>query len=166
MEDCIFCKLSNTDTKIYETDSVYVMLDIKPITKGHCLVIPKNHYTNIYDVDNQVLSEIIVASKAVACRMKEKLNCIGVNILQNNEKPAGQFVDHIHFHVIPRYENDGFHVKEDRHELSSEEKQEMKNKMSMIKKEDVREEPEEKVIANKKDSDEELRKWGLDDEFD
>ena len=108
-ENCIFCKLANgvfeTNT-VYEDELVRVILDASPATKGHALVLPKDHYRNLFDLDDKYASHVLVVAKKVANAMKETLGCTGLNILQNNEPIAGQTVFHFHLHIIPRYEND------------------------------------------------------------
>ncbi len=108
-ENCIFCKLANgvfpTNT-LYEDDLVRVILDASPATKGHALVLPKEHYRNLFDLDEKYASHVLVVAKKVANAMKETLGCTGLNILQNNEPIAGQTVFHFHLHIIPRYEDD------------------------------------------------------------
>lgn len=113
MENCIFCKIaageipSNT---IYEDDSFRVILDLGPATKGHALVLPKNHYANLYEIPEDVLAEAAKVAKKVAGTMKEKLSCDGLNLVQNNGEAAGQTVMHFHLHIIPRYKDDGQHI--------------------------------------------------------
>ena len=113
MENCIFCKIaageipSNT---IYEDDSFRVILDLGPATKGHALVLPKNHYADLYEIPEDVLAEAAKVAKKVAGTMKEKLSCDGLNLVQNNGEAAGQTVMHFHLHVIPRYKDDGQHI--------------------------------------------------------
>ncbi len=107
-EDCIFCKIVKKELPsnvVYEDEKIVAFLDIFPINKGHVLVIPKEHYVNMFDVPEDTLQELIVKVKVVA----EALNKIsdGVNVMQSNKKAAGQVIDHIHFHVIPRYGDDG-----------------------------------------------------------
>ena len=108
-ENCIFCKLANgifeTNT-IYEDDLVRVILDASPATKGHALVLPKEHFRNLYDLDDKYAAHVLVVAKKVANVMKEKLGCTGLNIMQNNETIAGQTVFHFHLHIIPRYDDD------------------------------------------------------------
>lgn len=108
-ENCIFCKLANgvfpTNT-IYEDELVRVILDANPATKGHALVLPKEHYRNLYDLDDKYASHVLLVAKKVANTMKNVLGCTGLNILQNNEAIAGQTVFHFHLHIIPRYEDD------------------------------------------------------------
>ena len=107
-ENCIFCKLANgiipTNT-VYEDDSFRVILDANPATKGHCLIIPKNHFKNIYEIDEETATSAMKLAKKLAIHMKQVLACDGINILQNNEKAGGQTVFHFHMHVIPRYDS-------------------------------------------------------------
>ncbi len=113
MENCIFCKIaageipSNT---IYEDDSFRVILDLGPATKGHALVLPKNHYADLFEIPEDVLADAAKVAKKVAGTMKEKLSCDGLNLVQNNGEAAGQTVMHFHLHIIPRYKNDGQHI--------------------------------------------------------
>ena len=107
-ENCIFCKIiageipSNT---IYEDDDFKVIMDIAPATKGHALVLPKNHFDNIYDIDSEILGKAVKVAQKVIKHATEILGCDGYNLLQNNGEVAGQTVFHFHMHLIPRYEN-------------------------------------------------------------
>ena len=107
--DCIFCKIiageipSNT---IYEDDTFKVVLDASPASKGHALILPKKHYADIYDIDEEVAGKAMKLAKKLAGHMTEVLGCDGFNILQNNHEVAGQTVFHFHMHLIPRYEGD------------------------------------------------------------
>jgi histidine triad (HIT) family protein len=92
--------------KIYEDEYTYAFLSNQPVTRGHALVIPKVFAENMYDVSEESLAQIFSAVKKVSLAIKNSLNPIGINIHQNNELGAGQAVFHIHFHIIPRYEND------------------------------------------------------------
>ena len=108
--NCIFCKIANGEIPsrtIEENDMFRVVLDVGPATKGHALILPKDHYKNLYELPEDVAAEAFKLAKKVAVKMKEKLNCDGVNIVQNNEEAAGQTVFHFHMHVIPRYVDDG-----------------------------------------------------------
>ena len=108
--NCIFCKIANGEIPsrtIEENDMFRVVLDVGPATRGHALILPKEHYRNLYDLPDEMAAEAVKMAKKVALKMKEKLNCDGVNIVQNNEESAGQTVFHFHMHVIPRYANDG-----------------------------------------------------------
>ena len=110
MSDCIFCKIAGGEipsSTIYEDDLFRVILDLSPATKGHALILPKNHYRNIFDIDEDIAAKVLVLAKKIAKAMKEALGCDGINIVQNNEEVAGQSVFHFHMHIIPRYQNDG-----------------------------------------------------------
>ena len=109
-ENCIFCKIAQgsiPSSTIYEDDMFRVILDLSPATKGHALVLPKEHFRNIFDIDDKTASQLFVVAAKVAKAMKESLGCDGMNIVQNNEEIAGQTVFHFHLHIIPRYKDDG-----------------------------------------------------------
>ena len=109
-DNCIFCKLANKDIPtniIYEDDRFTVILDASPATKGHALILPKNHAANIYELPDEDASAVFVLAKKLATKMTEILHCDGFNIVQNNGEVAGQTVSHFHMHLIPRYLNDG-----------------------------------------------------------
>ena len=109
-DNCIFCKLANKDIPtniIYEDDRFTVILDASPATKGHALILPKNHAANIYELPDEDASVVFVLAKKLATKMTEILHCDGFNIVQNNGEVAGQTVFHFHMHLIPRYLNDG-----------------------------------------------------------
>ena len=93
-KDCIFCKIAGGNipsSTVYEDEQFRVILDLSPATKGHALILPKQHYANIFEIDEHVLKDLIVL----------------VNIVQNNGEVAGQTVFHFHMHIIPRYKDDG-----------------------------------------------------------
>lgn len=114
MNDCIFCKIINKeipDSIIYEDDKTLAMLDIAPATQkgGHTLVMPKKHYELFSEMSDE-------DAKAVSLTVKKLAKALlkfgdGLNILQNNKKVAGQYVPHVHFHMIPRFSNDGITVE-------------------------------------------------------
>ena len=109
-DDCIFCKLANGifDTNvIYEDDDFTVILDAAPATMGHSLILPKEHYANIYELDEEIAGKAFKLAKKLASKMTDKLGCDGFNVVQNNGESAGQTVFHFHMHLIPRYKNDG-----------------------------------------------------------
>jgi len=111
--DCIFCKIAKGEIpsyRIYENEDVLVFLDIKPFTKGHCLVIPKQHFENIFDIDENILQKIIVVTKKVSGIIKNTLNADGIRLSQSNGKTAGQEVMHFHLHIIPRYKDDNIPI--------------------------------------------------------
>ncbi len=108
--NCIFCKIANGEIPsktVEENDMFRVVLDVGPATKGHALILPKEHYANLYELPEDVAAEALKLAKKVALKMKDRLQCDGVNLVQNNEEAAGQTVFHFHMHVIPRYKEDG-----------------------------------------------------------
>src|SRR3989344_5083731 len=110
MDNCIFCKIVKGEipsNKIYEDESVLAFLDIAPINRGHALVIPKKHFENIYDVPDEVLTDVIKVSKKIAKAVKKAVGADGVNVSMNNEPAAGQVVFHLYIHIIPRLITDG-----------------------------------------------------------
>ena len=112
-DDCIFCKLANgiyPTNSIYEDEDFNVILDAGPATKGHALILPKEHYANLFELPDETASKVMVLAKKMATHMKEKLNCDGFNLVQNNGPCAGQTVFHFHYHLIPRYEDDGQNI--------------------------------------------------------
>ncbi len=111
--NCIFCKLANGEiptNSIYENDMFNVILDNGPATKGHCLILPKEHYANLFELPDETAAEAMKLAKELAAKIKDKLSADGVNLVQNNGAAAGQTVNHFHLHIIPRYENDGQHI--------------------------------------------------------
>lgn len=109
-DDCIFCKLANGDiptNSIYEDDNFNVILDMGAATKGHALILPKEHADNLFELPDETAAKMLPLAKKLATHMKEKLGCDGLNLVQNNGSVAGQTVMHFHLHLIPRYENDG-----------------------------------------------------------
>ena len=113
-EDCIFCKIAAGDIPsktLYEDESFRVILDISPASKGHAIILPKNHAANLYELSDEDAANIFVVAKKVATVMKDVLACDGLNVLQNNGEAAGQSVFHLHVHLIPRYENDAVNIK-------------------------------------------------------
>ena len=106
-DDCIFCKLANGDiptNTIYEDENFRVIMDAAPATRGHALVLPKEHFDNIYDIDGEVLAGAVQVGQKVIKHATKVLGCQGYNLLQNNGVAAGQTVFHFHLHLIPRYE--------------------------------------------------------------
>lgn len=104
--DCIFCKIINGEipsSKIYEDDIVIAFLDINPDSFGHTLIIPKKHYRDLDDIDDKTLMHIMNIAKMLKKRIKEKLNCDGLTLIQNNGDV--QEVKHFHLHLKPFYKN-------------------------------------------------------------
>ncbi len=107
--NCIFCKLANGEiptNAIYEDDDFKVILDASPASKGHALILPKEHYANIYEIDEEVLAKASRLAKKIITHEKDILKCDGYNVVQNNGEVAGQTVFHYHMHLIPRYASD------------------------------------------------------------
>lgn len=107
--DCIFCKLIAGDipsTRVYEDDDTLAFMDIGPVTKGHTLVIPKQHCNPITHTPDEVLQKVIVITKRIAAAQLAGLGAEGVNVTQANGALSGQMVPHLHFHVIPRRDDD------------------------------------------------------------
>jgi histidine triad (HIT) family protein len=111
MADCIFCKIIRGEipcAKITENENALSFLDIGPINTGHALVIPKKHYPTLFEVSDEDLAACVVMARNVARAVYQAVGASGLNFLQNNFRVAGQLVEHAHFHLIPRFENDGF----------------------------------------------------------
>ncbi|HCY1635713.1 TPA: HIT family protein [Staphylococcus aureus] len=136
MSETIFGKILTGEIpsfKVYEDDYVYAFLDISQVTKGHTLLIPKKASANIFETDEETMKHIGAALPKVANAIKRAFNPDGLNIIQNNGEFADQSVFHIHFHLIPRYENDidGFGYKWETHEdiLNNDAKQQIAEKI-------------------------------------
>ena len=121
---------ANKNGTIYEDEMVRMILDINPASKGHALILPKQHYANVYEIDEDTLTHIIKIAKRAGTQMQAALNCDGLNILQNNGEAAGQTVFHFHMHVIPRYENDTVSVQLGNGILNDDDKEELVKKLS------------------------------------
>lgn len=112
-DSCIFCKLANGDiptNTVYEDENFRVILDLSPATKGHALILPKNHYKNLYELPEETAADVMKLAKKMAVMMTEKLHADGFNLVQNNNEVAGQTVFHFHLHLIPRYNGDGQNI--------------------------------------------------------
>ena len=111
--DCIFCKITKGEIpsyKLFENDDLIAILDISQATKGHTLIIPKKHYKNLYELEENLASNIFKIVPKLANALKKAFNPIGLNVLINTEKPL-QTVDHFHIHLIPRYEDDKLEIE-------------------------------------------------------
>ncbi|AYX90180.1 HIT family protein [Staphylococcus cohnii] len=131
MSETIFSKIINGEIpsyKVYEDEFVYAFLDISQVTKGHTLLVPKKISANIFETDSETMKHIGVALPKVANAIKNAFNPDGLNIIQNNGEFADQSVFHLHFHLLPRYENevDGFGYKWETHEESIDDDQKKK----------------------------------------
>ncbi len=112
-ENCIFCKILGgiiPSRKIYEDEDFIAILDAFPSAKGHVIIIPKMHVTNIFEMPDELAAKVFGVAKKVAAAVKQATGCDGVNILQNNGKAAGQSVFHLHVHVIPRFLDDSLNI--------------------------------------------------------
>lgn len=110
MENCIFCKIANGEIPsacVYEDADFKAIMDISPAAKGHVLILPKRHCSDLLSVDADTASKVIALASKIANAQKKALDCDGVNLLQNTGEAAWQSVMHLHFHLIPRYNNDG-----------------------------------------------------------
>ena len=112
-DNCIFCKIANgtiPSSSLHEDEDFRVILDLNPATKGHALILPKEHFKNLYEIDDSTASKALVLARDMAVKMTEKFGCDGFNIIQNNNEVAGQTVFHFHIHLIPRYQEDKQHL--------------------------------------------------------
>lgn len=131
-ENCIFCKLANGEiptATLYEDEDFRVILDASPAAKGHALIIPKEHYANLYELDDELAAKALVLAKKMITKLTDVLGCDGYNIVQNNGEAAGQTVYHFHLHMIPRYKDDGVGIGWKMGELVDEDKEELLAKM-------------------------------------
>ncbi|MGN0325496.1 MAG: HIT family protein [Lachnospiraceae bacterium] len=131
-DSCIFCKIANGEIPsktIYEDQEFRVILDLGPATRGHALILPKEHYANLYELPEETAAKVMVLAKKMAAQMTTNLSCDGFNIVQNNGETAGQTVMHYHLHLIPRYKNDGQNILWKPTEVSQEELEEIKNQI-------------------------------------
>ena len=131
MSDCIFCKIAAGEipaASIYEDDDFRVILDLGPATKGHALILPKVHYSDLTDLPEELAAKAFVLAKKIVTGMKEVLPCDGYNVVQNNGSAAGQTVFHFHMHLIPRYKGDGAHILWEPGKLTDETREEILDK--------------------------------------
>ncbi|MCI8515265.1 MAG: HIT family protein [Hungatella sp.] len=106
-DDCIFCKIANGSipaATLYEDDDFRVILDAGPASRGHALILPKQHYQDLCQLDEAVGAKVLGLAAKIGRAMKSGLGCAGFNLVQNNGEAAGQTVKHFHMHIIPRYE--------------------------------------------------------------
>ena len=109
-DNCIFCKIANGEipsATICEDENFRVILDLGPANHGHALILPKEHYANLPELDPALAAKVLPLAAKIGEAQRKALGCDGFNVLQNNGRAAGQSVFHFHVHVIPRYENDG-----------------------------------------------------------
>lgn len=130
-DNCIFCKIANGEipsATLYEDEDFRVILDLGPATKGHALILPKNHFANLFEIPENVEAKAFILAQKMAEKMKKVFDCDGFNIVQNNGTAAGQTVFHFHIHLIPRYEKDGAGVSWKPGTLTDEAKEEILQK--------------------------------------
>ncbi len=133
-ENCIFCKIANGEiptATIYEDEDFRVILDLGPASKGHALILPKEHFANLYELEDEVSQKVLPVARKVITKMTEILGCDGYNLVQNNGEIAGQTVFHFHMHLIPRYANDTVGLGWTPGTLTEEEKEEILSKMAL-----------------------------------
>ncbi len=131
--DCIFCSIANGEipsATLYEDENFRVILDLGPATKGHALILPKQHYANLYEIPEELAAKAMLLAKKMATAMSRALSCDGFNLVQNNGEAAGQTVFHFHMHLIPRYQGDQAGVTWKPGELTEEAKQEILDKVA------------------------------------
>ena len=112
-QDCIFCKIIAGEipcAKLYETDKVLSFLDIGPVNKGHALVIPLGHHETLWDLPPALGEDLLRAMQIVGGAVMKEVGADGLNVGMNNFEAAGQLVPHAHFHLVPRFANDGFEL--------------------------------------------------------
>lgn len=113
MGDCIFCKIVRNEipaVKLYENEKAVAFLDANPNNHGHTLVIPKEHFRNIFDISDDAMIGVATLLKKLATAVKDGMEAEGINIAMNNEPVAGQVVFHAHIHIIPRHKDDGLKI--------------------------------------------------------
>lgn len=124
-ENCIFCKLANGDiptATLYEDEDFRVILDANPASKGHALILPREHYANLYELDDALAAKALVLAKKMVTKLTDILGCDGYNVVQNNGETAGQTVFHFHIHLIPRYKDDNVGLRWNQTELTDEDR--------------------------------------------
>jgi len=132
-DNCIFCKIANGEIPsrtLYEDERFRVILDLGPAAKGHALILPKEHFDNLYELPDDWCSDVMKLTKKMAAQMTEKLHCDGFNLVQNNGTAAGQTVFHFHMHLIPRYKEDDVKIGWKLGKLTEEVKQEIIEKLA------------------------------------
>lgn len=110
MDDCVFCKMVAGDipvVRVYEDEGVLAFLDIGPVSDGHTLVIPKEHFSRVHECRPEVLAQVGSCLGRIAGAVAEAVDADGYNVLCNNGRAAGQVVEHLHFHIVPRRMGDG-----------------------------------------------------------
>ena len=130
--NCIFCKLANGEiptATLYEDEDFRVILDANPASKGHARIIPKEHYANLYELEESLAGKAMILAKKMVAKMTDVLGCDGYNLVQNNGECAGQTVFHFHLHLIPRYKDDGVGLGWKLNELTETDREDILSKM-------------------------------------
>ncbi len=112
--NCIFCKIIEEELpsyKIFEDDFLLSILDIKPWSRGHVVIILKNHKENIFELSEAEAEKIFPMARKIAIAVKKATDCDGINVIQNNGETAGQTINHFHIHIIPRFEGDKVQIE-------------------------------------------------------
>lgn len=107
-KECIFCRIANGEipaAALYEDDDFCVILDMGPASRGHALILPKEHYPDVCQLDETIAEKVLPLAGRIGQAMMETLGCTGFNLVQNNGESAGQTVNHFHMHMIPRYDD-------------------------------------------------------------
>ena len=131
--NCVFCKILDgviPSIKLYEDEDFAIILDIGPATFGHALVIPKNHYANLYEMPDEMLAKVMSLAKEWGEKLVKAFDADGLNLVQNNGLAAGQTVFHYHLHLIPRYDGDSMGEIWTPGSLSDEQKKEILEKLA------------------------------------
>lgn len=113
MDDCIFCKIVKGEIeskKVREGDNFIVIRDAHPKVEGHCLVIPKEHFSRLEEMPASFYQEFLLDAKDAAIELINEVGAEDFNLILNNGKDAGQIINHVHLHILPRKKGDGFSV--------------------------------------------------------
>ena len=127
-DNCIFCRIAGgtiPSATLYEDEQFRVILDLGPASRGHALILPKEHFEDVCQLDEGIAAKVLTLGAKIGAAMKKALGCAGFNLVQNNGKAAGQTVSHFHMHVIPRYEDGPSMVSWIPGEITSEELEEV-----------------------------------------
>lgn len=133
--NCIFCKIANGEipsAAVYEDDDFRVILDLNPASKGHALILPKEHADDLFSLSEETAKKLLPLAKKLGAAMKEALGCSGLNLVQNNGASAGQTVMHFHLHLIPRYDGGDAMVQWEPHASEPQELAEISEKIKGV----------------------------------
>lgn len=136
--NCVFCKIAGGEipsTTLYEDEDFRVILDLGPAARGHALLLPKEHYRDLFELDDEIAAKVLVKAKRIAGRMKKALGADGFNLVQNNGEAAGQTVFHFHMHLIPRYRDDHAGILWEPGKTTPEEMEEIQGRISSLQEE-------------------------------